>query len=208
MVSMLHTSSRVRRASITALGGAILLGLFAGNAPAQQSSADIPRFTNDGKLIRPQGYREWVFVTSGLGMTYGARPSTSQEQDPRFDNVFVSRAAYDSFRQHGTWPDKTVFVLEIRTSHSKGSINRGGHFQGDVDGVEVEVKDSSRFKGNWAFFDFSEGEAAAAPLPPTAACYSCHARNGAVDNTFVQFYPTLLDVAKRKGTFKSESKDE
>src|SRR5690348_8334004 len=123
MVRMLHRRSRVRRASITALAGAILFGLCAGSAPAQQSSADIPRFTDDGKLIRPQGYREWVFVTSGLAMTYSARPSTSQEQDPRFDNVFVSRAAYDSFLEHGTWPDKTVFVLEIRTSHSKASIN-------------------------------------------------------------------------------------
>jgi cytochrome c553 len=190
------------------LAGAILVGALAGIAPAQQSSKDIPQFTSDGKLVRPEGYREWIFVTSGLGMTYGARPSTSEEQNPRFDNVFVSRAAYDSFLEHGTWPDKTMFILEVRGSHSKGSINRGGHFQGDVDGVEVEVKDSSRFKGNWAFFDFSEGEASAAPLPAKAACYSCHARNGAVDNTFVQFYPTLLEVAKRKGTFKSESKDE
>jgi len=198
----------MRRASITSLAASIVLAVFAGNAPGQQSSADVPQFTNDGKLLRPQGYREWIFVTSGLGMTYGARPSTSQEADPRFDNVFVSRAAYDSFLKQGTWPEKTVFVLEIRTSHSKESINRGGHFQGDVDGVEVEVKDSSRFKGKWGFFDFSEGKTSAAPLPASAACYSCHAEHGAVDNTFVQFYPTLLQVAKTKGTVKSEAKSE
>jgi len=39
-------------------------------------------------------------------------------------------------------------------------------------------------------------------LPTSAECYSCHAQNGAVDNTFVQFYPTLIDVAKKHGTFK------
>src|SRR5947209_5496918 len=30
-----------------------------------------------------------------------------------------------------------------------------------------------------------------------AACYACHRNNTAVDNTFVQFYPTLFEVAKR-----------
>ena len=34
----------------------------------------------------------------------------------------------------------------------------------------------------------------------SATCYSCHPANGAVDNTFVQFYPTLLAIAKEKGT--------
>jgi hypothetical protein len=29
--------------------------------------------------------------------------------------------------------------------------------------------------------------------------------NGAVDQTFVQFYPTLIPVAKAKGTFKASS---
>jgi len=32
-----------------------------------------------------------------------------------------------------------------------------------------------------------------------------HAKNGAVDETFVQFYPTLIPVAKAKGTFKGEA---
>ena len=37
---------------------------------------------------------------------------------------------------------------------------------------------------------------------PTATCYACHSTNGAVENTFVQFYPTLLEVATRKGTLR------
>jgi len=37
----------------------------------------------------------------------------------------------------------------------------------------------------------------------TTDCQSCHSQNGAVDNTFVQFYPTLLEVAKQKGTLKA-----
>jgi len=37
-------------------------------------------------------------------------------------------------------------------------------------------------------------------IPRTANCYSCHQANGAVDTTFVQFYPTLLSVARTKKT--------
>jgi hypothetical protein len=36
--------------------------------------------------------------------------------------------------------------------------------------------------------------------PTTADCYSCHASHAAVDTTFVQFYPTLLPIAKSKNT--------
>ena len=37
-------------------------------------------------------------------------------------------------------------------------------------------------------------------IPISASCYSCHEQHGAVDTTFVQFYPTLLTVAKEKET--------
>ena len=36
-------------------------------------------------------------------------------------------------------------------------------------------------------------------------CYSCHEQNGAVDTTFVQFYPTLIDAAKKIG---ADAKDQ
>jgi len=96
----------------------------------------------------------------------------------------------------GRWPDGTMFVLELRASESHGSINRSGLFQGRLDGIEVEMK----AKGAWTFYGFGASERSAAPIPRTASCYSCHAANGAVDNTFVQFYPTLVEVARVKGT--------
>jgi hypothetical protein len=169
-----------------------------GEAPV---SPDGPRFTADNRLFRPANYREWIWLSSGLGMSY--RPHAEEAvENPPFDNVFVTPGAYRSFLEKGTWPDKTMFVLEARSSVAKGSINQRGHFQSAFLGMEAEVKDERRFPGKWAFFDFSHSEDSAKPIPFSAACYSCHARNGAVDNTFVQFYPTLLDIAKRKGTFK------
>jgi hypothetical protein len=151
----------------------------------------------EGQMPLPKDYREWVFVTSGLGMTYGS-PEAAQDREPRFDNVFVNRAAYQSFLETGKWPDGTTFVLEVRTAQSKASINNGGHFQSELVAIEAEVKSG----GKWTFYGFGKGSATAKPIPASASCYSCHGQHGAVDNTFVQFYPTLIDVARAKGTLK------
>jgi hypothetical protein len=130
-------------------------------------------------------------------MTYGS-PETASAQEPRFDNVFVTRTAYRSFLATGTWPDKTMFVLEVRSSESKASINKGGRSQSDLLAIEAEVKNG----GKWTFYGFGRDGAVGKPIPATATCYSCHGQHGAVDNTFVQFYPTLLTVAREKGTLK------
>jgi hypothetical protein len=170
-----------------------------------QAPADRPVFTADGKLQRPDNYREWIYLTSGLGMTYGPTQPTSGQ--PRFfDNVFVTRDAYRGFMQTGKWPEGTMLVLEIRRSAQNASIDNGGQTQAARVTIEVEVKDSARFPDTgWGFFDFSgtpDLATTAARLPLTASCYACHKNNTAVENTFVQFYPTLMEVAQRLGTVK------
>lgn len=167
--------------------------LYAGQA--NSAAEEGPRFTADQRMLFPDHYRRWVYLTSGLGMSYSA----TTNMDPQFDNVFVNPAAYGSFLKTGTWPDRTVLVLEIRKSQSKGSINQGGRFQSTLEDIEVHVKDS-RLPGKWAFFAFGQSAKSAAAIPRTAACYACHQQHGAVDTTFVQFYPTLLEVARQKGT--------
>ena len=130
-------------------------------------------------------------------MTYGT-PGKADD-NPNFDNVFVNRSAYRGFLATGHWPDKTIFVLEVRASQSKGSINNGGHFQAGTVAREVHVRDDQRFSGQWGFFGFGHEAGAAKQIPMTESCYSCHEQHGAVDTTFVQFYPTLLKVAEREG---------
>jgi len=168
---------------------------------SQSQSSDQPRYNAAGDLLVPSNYREWVWLSSGLGMAYGPAARENAASNPPFDNVFVTPSAYRSFVQTGKWPDKTMFVLELRRSLDKGSINEGGRFQGDRIGIEVEVKEASRYSGKWAFFEFREPARSAKALPVSAECYSCHADHGAVDNTFVQFYPTLIEVARRHGVF-------
>jgi hypothetical protein len=160
-----------------------------------------PEFDSSGRLKRPANYREWIHLSSGLGMNYGGSEPVGGA-NPIFDNVYVEPAAYRQFVATGKWPEKTMFILELRRSSGEGSINKGGRFQTQVLGVEAAVKDTSRFEGGWAYFEFARGGDAVAPMPRTAACYTCHSQNGAVENTFVQFYPTLLEIAREKGTLR------
>lgn len=171
---------------------------------AQQAVADGPRYSNGTTLIRPANYREWIFLGAGLGMTYD--PSPSSQAAPRFGNVFVNPSSYRSFMQTGRWPDATIFILENRSSGSEASINKAGRFQTSLAGIEAEVKDA-RFPDGWAFFNFGPAQSlkdASEPLSgeQAAPCVECHTKNTAVERTFVQFYPTLLEVARQKGTVK------
>lgn len=153
-------------------------------------------FGAEPSMERPRNYREWVFLSAGLGMTYGPVASQERRDNPFFENVFVNPEAYRSFVANGKWPDKTTMVLEIRSSATQVSINKEGRVQGDIVAVEAEVKDN----GKWTFYGFGKDGTSAKPMPASATCYSCHAQNGAVDNTFVQFYPVLRAIAKEKGT--------
>ncbi|HVP45332.1 MAG TPA: cytochrome P460 family protein [Bryobacteraceae bacterium] len=193
----------MKRGVVGIAGVAAILAVFLMEA-ADRTVTDGPQFTAEGQLVRPNNYREWVYLSSGLGMVYGPAAEGASDAAPPFDNVFVNPAAYKAFMATGKWPDQTIFVLEIRTSGSKASINNGGRFQTGLVGIEAEVKDEKRFPGKWAFFGFGMSASPARMLPTTAQCYSCHSANGAVDNTFVQFYPTLLEVAKSKGTLNAK----
>ncbi len=166
-----------------------------------QTTADGPQFTADGQLMLPKDYRQWIFLSSGLGMTYGPAAS-ADPANPRFDNVFVNPSSYRSFIETGHWPDKTMFILEVRGATGQGSINNAGHYQNDIRAIEAEVKDEKRFPAKSAWFSF-DGKDRAAAFPVTSSCNACHTQNAAVETTFVQFYPTLLEVAKARGTLNA-----
>ena len=171
----------------------------------QQTLSDGPRYLNGTSLVRPIDYREWPFVGSALGLTYEAE-TASPDAPPIFTNVFVNPSSHRAFMETGLWPSGTVLVLELRRSQTDAAPNKGGRFQGDLLGLEAEVKDS-RFSDGWAFFNFGRGTdltEVAAPLAGDAAapCVQCHTKETAVERTFVQFYPTLLEVARQKGTLK------
>ena len=159
-----------------------------------------PQYTSGGELMFPAQYREWIYLSTGFDMSYNPAMRMGHHM---FDNVFVNPEAYKAFVTTGTWPDKTVLVLEVRGAEDNESINKAGNFQStQTMGIEVHVKDAARFAERWAFFGF-DATRAAKMIPRSADCYSCHADHAAVDTTFVQFYPTLLPIAQSKKTLSA-----
>jgi hypothetical protein len=175
---------------------------------ADTPAVNSPQYTADGRLKFPANYREWIYLSTGVDMSYGPASNMGHSM---FDNVFVNPDSYKSFLATGTWPDKTMLVLEVRGAADKNAINKAGHYQTpQIMGLEVHVKDAARFTetGTWAFFGFDTGEPAKMD-PKEMDCYSCHQQHAAVDTSFVQFYPTLIEIAKNKGTLSpSYLKDE
>jgi hypothetical protein len=183
----------------------VLLGILLPSTHVAADPTPVPAnvYTADGKLVFPERYREWPYLSSGLDMSYNKRIASSGHST--FQNVFVNPQAYRAFMEHGAWPDGTVLFMEIRSASTKGSINQSGKFQSALVSSEAHVRDSKRFAGGWGFFEF-EGTGPAALIPQAADCYACHREHGAVDTTFVQFYPTLLEVAAAKGTLSAHAR--
>jgi len=188
-----------KRKWLVVIGLVSLLAFSASMAGRLPEGDEALRFTAHGEMVFPEHYREWVWLTAGLGMSYSA---TAESAEPNFDNVFVSPAAYRTFMATGTWPNGTVFVLEIRGSQQKGSINLAGHYQGELLAVETHVKKPD---GQWAFYGFGKASKPAPVIGHDASCYSCHEQHGTVDTTFVQFYPTLQKVAREKNTYREKN---
>src|ERR1700759_579495 len=182
----------------------LVSALFPVTAFIQDKAApgETPEYTSDAQLKLPENYRQWIYLTSGFDMSYNKAAMAGMDHN-MFDNVFVNPESYKAFVKTGTWPDKTMLVLEGRVAEGRGSINQKGNYQSMVMGLEVHVKDEARFPGKWAFFGFDDDGKTAKMAPTTADCYSCHAEHAAVDTTFVQFYPTLLPIAKSKNTLST-----
>ena len=172
-------------------------------AAAPEEKGPRPQYNDKGQLLRPADYREWMFLSAGFGMNYSPGPGSHE----MFTNVFVQRWAYSEFVKSGKWPEQSMFVIDERDAASRSSINQKGHYQTDLMGMPVEVKDSARNPDKWAYYAFgADGETAEA-MPHGNGCWSCHDAHAAVEHTFVQFYPTLKPVAKKFGVY-NESREQ
>lgn len=169
---------------------------FALLASTPQEKFPKPQYEAKGNLLRPADYRDWEFLSAGLGMNYSPTPGPEL-----FTNVFVQRWAYQQFMDSGRWPEQTMFVVDLRAAQSKGSINKNGHFQTDLVALVVEIKDSAHNPDKWAYYTFNSDSKTAEAAPKGNTCFACHDAHAAVEHTFVQFYPTLKPVAKKFGTY-------
>ena len=152
-----------------------------------------PAYIADGDLIRPEGYRTWVFVGASLGLSYNE--SAGEREGPgAFTNVYIQPQAYRYFMETGEFPEKTMLPMDVFRPGSRESINQAGYFEKDFAGMEVAVKDSERYADGWAYLSFRDragGLKPSASAFPKESCYDCHAEHAATDNVFTQFYPIL-----------------
>jgi hypothetical protein len=167
---------------------------------------DGPSYTADGQLKYPADYPEWVFLGTGIDMSYTA--DAAMANGSMFNNVFVNPSAYRAFKQTGHWPEGTMMVLENRGAAGAQSINKRGKTEtAELMGLEVHLKDSAHLKGDgWGFYGFEDAgdrKVTGKLFTRPASCYTCHEAHGAVDTTFTQFYPAALEVAKAKGTLSA-----
>jgi len=172
-------------------------------AAAPEEKGPRPQYNDKGQLLRPADYREWMFLSAGFGMNYSPGPGSHE----MFTNVFVQRWAYNEFVKSGKWPEQSMFVIDERDAASRSSINQKGHYQTDLMGMPVEVKDSARNPDKWAYYAFGEDGQTAEAMPHGNGCWSCHDAHAAVEHTFVQFYPTLKPIAKKFGVY-NESREQ
>jgi tetratricopeptide (TPR) repeat protein len=156
------------------------------------------RFEGKDMLLRPEGYREWVFVGSSQGLRYGG--GKKEPETLEYKNVYIDPAAYRAYQQTGAFPQGTVLVLETAAGEEKQELGLRGSFQKEFTGLSAAVKDNDRFPDGWAYFSFSDGAGKTKTKTQPgkkAACFACHKEKGAEDNVFTQFYPVLKAARAR-----------
>ncbi len=188
----------------TALRVSALAALL--SVPALGQEINRASFNDDGSVNRPVGWRQWVFV--GAPLTPNAL-NDGEAAFPEYHNVYIEPSAFAHWSRTGEWADGTQFVKELVLIRQAADCEQDaatgacfqtsgqGYFQGEFAGLELKVKDASRYAdepGNWAYYSFGhqpEPYAETAAAFPTASCNACHEVNAETDFVFTQYYPVL-----------------
>ena len=108
-----------------------------------------------GELVRPTGYREWVYV--GTPVTPNDM-NNGKAAFPEFHNVYIDPQSWAHWKETGEFPEGTVLIKELVSVGTKVAVSGSGYFQGDFIGLEAAIKSRKHFPsepGNWAYYSFS-----------------------------------------------------
>lgn len=185
-------------------GSAALLLYLTLSTPASagemsQVSPGYANFTSGGELVRPLGYREWIYI--GTPLTPNDM-NNGKASFPEFHNVYIDPASWAHWKKTGEFPDGTLVVKELVSVGGKQAASGNGYFQGDYIGLEASVKSKQQFPdkpGNWGFFRFTVEDSPTlrktASVQPNENCMACHQSKAAQDQVFTQYYPVLRAAA-------------
>jgi hypothetical protein len=180
---------------------ATAIALLMDVAVAEDSKKYEATFTADGELIRPSGWREWVFVGSPL------TPNSlngGEAAFPEFHSVYIDPDSWAHWKETGEFREGTMLAKELTLVGATAATSGIGFFNGDLQGFEIAHKDSGRYpesSGGWAYYSFGhqpEPYSDTTAAMPIAACAACHTAAAAYDMVFTQYYP-ILRTAKKAG---------
>ena len=180
---------------------AFTLASFALQANAEHHEKYKAQFTKDGKLVRPEGWREWIFIGSPVtpnSLNAGAAPF------PEFHSVYIDPKSWAHWKETGLFREGTMIAKELSSVGDTSATSGVGFFNGENQGFEIAYKNTKMFKaepGGWVYFTYghhAEPYADAVAPMPTAACAACHQAAAKDDMVFTQYYP-ILRGAKKMG---------
>ena len=168
---------------------ALLIAVAAAAIAADENRVDVAEFDDEGNLILPASFDQWVFLGSSLGQQY-EEEAFDPDSPGLFQVVRMEPNAYAAFLETGEFVDGTMFALHFYGAQEKLSINRGGFVMSGLRFAEIHYKDS-KYQDGFNFFTFTPGSDLATEVALPNDCVECHRRDGAYDGVFVQFYPDI-----------------
>ncbi len=180
----------------------VFLGFILQMTPVGNVYAENFFTIKNGQLLRPTGYREWIYVGT---------PVTPHDMNggkaafPEFHNVYIDPKSWAHWKKTGNFREGTILIKELVSVGSKSAASGKGYFMGNFLGLEATIKSKKRYPdepGNWAYYSFSTKDHKTlnktAAMLPTTSCNGCHQASAAEDWVFTQFYP-VLRVGKAAG---------
>ncbi|WP_305909785.1 cytochrome P460 family protein [Methylomarinum sp. Ch1-1] len=168
----------------------------AGDSPSEKTYA---HFNEAGQLLRPSGYREWIFI--GAPLTPNDM-NNGKAAFPEFHNVYIDPVSWAHWKTTGEFRDGTIIVKELVSVGGKQAASGNGYFQGDYIGLEAMVRSKQHLPdadGHWGFFRYtiehSDRLHKSAAAQPEENCMACHQSKAAKDQVFIQYYPVLRAAA-------------
>ena len=90
------------------------------------------KFDKEGNLIRPEGYRKWVYIGTPLTPNDMNPPAAAF---PEFHNVYIHPNDFEHWEKTGKFRDGTIIIKELVTVGSKKAVSGNGYFMGDFAGA-------------------------------------------------------------------------
>lgn len=185
---------------------ALLVGVMSllaiGSVTAElNETGPVAEFTANGELVRPAGWREWIFVGSPLTPN---SMNGGEAAFPEFHSVYIDPDSWEHWKKTGTFREGTMIAKELTLVGATAATSGLGFFNGDLQGFEIAHKDSGRYGDDtdgWGYYTFghhAEPYADTAAAQPIVACAACHTAAAADDMVFTQYYP-ILRAAKAAG---------